>query len=121
MKDLGVKVGLSLAANAIGLVVAAVLLEKMRLGFLGFVVAVVIFTVLVAVARPVITRAAGERSESLGAAGIALLATFAALVVTTVLSDSLSISGVGTWALATIIVAVASTAGGVLLPKALVK
>lgn len=115
------KVGLSLGANGIGLVVAALLLEKMRLGFLGFVFAVLIFTVLVAVARPAITKAAGERADTIGGAGVALLATFAALVVTTLLSDSLSIRGVGTWVLATVVVAVVSTAGGVLLPKALVK
>ena len=48
--------------------------------------------------------------------GVALIATFASLVITDLVSDGFSISGVGTWLAATVIVWVASLIAVFLIP-----
>ena len=53
--------------------------------------------------------------------GVALVATLAGLVVTAALSDGLSISGLTTWLLATVIVWLIALVGVLLLPLVLVK
>lgn len=106
---------IALAANAVGLLVAATLLDGMSLDVTGFVVAVVIFTVVFALAQPFLAsqlRRAG--SSVLG--GVALIATLVSLVVTTLVTDGLEISGVGTWIGATVIVWISSVIAAFLLP-----
>lgn len=106
---------IALAANAVGLLVAAALLDRMSLDVTGFVVAVVIFTVVFALAQPFLAsqlRRAG--SSVLG--GVALIATLVSLVVTTLVTDGLEISGVGTWIGATVIVWISSVIAAFLLP-----
>ena len=51
----------------------------------------------------------------------ALVATFVGLVVTTLVSDGLSISGALTWVLATVIVWAAALVAGLILPALFVK
>ncbi len=48
--------------------------------------------------------------------GVALIATFASLVITDLVSDGFSISGAGTWLAATVIVWVASLIAVFLIP-----
>ena len=54
-----VRIGLALAGNAIGLLLAAIILSKMSLDLVSFVIAVVIFTVLTAVIEPMVSKLAG--------------------------------------------------------------
>jgi hypothetical protein len=106
-----------LAANAVGLIVANLVLDKMDLNASGFIIALVIFTVLVAVLTPFIAsvlRRNDSNSAALG--GVALIATLAALIITDLVSDGLSISGVGTWIAATVIVWLASLLAAFILP-----
>jgi putative membrane protein len=94
---------ITLAGNAVGLLVAAALLDDMHVDAGSFIVALVIFTIVMALALPFLAsqlRRAG--SSALG--GVALIATFASLVITDLVSDGFSISGVGTWLAATVIV-----------------
>ena len=94
---------ITLAGNAVGLLVAAALLDDMNLDAGSFIVALVIFTIVMALAMPFLSsqlRRAG--SSALG--GVALIATFASLVITDLISDGFSISGAGTWLAATVIV-----------------
>jgi uncharacterized membrane protein YvlD (DUF360 family) len=93
----------SLAGNAIGLIIAAIVLDDMSIDVLSFVVAVVIFTVVLALTRPFIEAQLRRRGpRALG--GVSLIATFIALVITDLLSSGLSISGIVTWLAATVIV-----------------
>lgn len=112
--------GLQLLANALGLIVAAVTLDKMEISGLGFVVAVVLFTVVVAIAQPFFTQMAISRLPALRG-GVALVATLVALIVTSAVSAGLSISGIRTWFLATLIVWVVSLIGALVLPLVLAK
>ncbi len=110
----------SLLANAIGLVVAASLLDDMELTASGFLVAVVLFTVVYAIAQPFLTQMAMTNVPALRG-GVALIATLVALVITTLVTDGLSISGATTWVLASLIVWLVSLVGALLLPLVLVK
>jgi len=86
----------------------------------AFILDLLIFTVAFIVLQPLAIKMTLRHSSAL-AGGSALIATLAALIVTDVLSDGLSISGVGTWVLATIIVWAASLLAGVVLPLVLFK
>ncbi|GIU95004.1 MAG: membrane protein [Gaiellaceae bacterium] len=117
MVRLLVRTAIALLANAIGLIVAAALLDGLRLDVSGFVVAVVVFTVVFAFVQPFLVsqlRRSDAAAKLLG--GVALLATLASLVVTTLVTDGLSISGGGTWIAATVIVWLAAVLATFLLP-----
>jgi putative membrane protein len=109
-----------LAANAVGLLVAAAVLEGMSVSGTAFVIAVGIFTVVQAVVGPMIRQAAVRNATAL-IGGTALIVTFAGLLVTSLVSDGLSIEGVSTWALATVIVWLAALLAALVLPLLFVK
>lgn len=115
MVRLIVRTLIGLVANGVGLIVAASLLDGMELNTSGFVVAVVIFTIVYALAQPfLIMQFRASAPTMLG--GVALVATLAALIVTDLVSDGLTISGVGTWIAATVIVWVVSVLAAIVLP-----
>jgi uncharacterized membrane protein YvlD (DUF360 family) len=106
---------IALAGNAIGLIAAAVLLDGVDIDATSFLVAVVIFTVVFAIIQPFLAvqlRRAG--SAALG--GVALIATLVSLIVTDLVSDGFSISGVGNWIAATVIVWVVALLAVFILP-----
>jgi uncharacterized membrane protein YvlD (DUF360 family) len=109
-----------LAANAIGLLVAAAVLDDMSLDAGAFVIAVVIFTVVEVVIQPLITQVAVKSAHVLVGSS-ALVATFVGLVITDLLSDGLSITGAWTWVLATVIVWAAALFAGFILPALVLK
>jgi uncharacterized membrane protein YvlD (DUF360 family) len=87
----------------------------MHMNVSGFIVAVIIFTVVFALMQPFLA-AQFRRSRPAALGGVSLIATFIALVVTDIFSDGFSINGVGTWIAATVIVWVASLLAGFILP-----
>ncbi len=111
---------LALIGNAIGIIVAAAILDDMTLNGAAFIVDVAIFTVTFVIVQPLTVKTALRHSSTL-AGGSALLATLIALIVSDLLSDGLSISGATTWLLATLIVWVAALLAGVLLPMIMFK
>ena len=105
----------ALAANAVGLLVAAAVLDDMHLDAGGFVVAVVIFTIVFALLQPFLVvqlRRAGP--AALG--GVALIATLISLIITDLVSDGFSIDGAVTWLLAAVIVWAAALIAAFILP-----
>ncbi len=105
----------ALIANGVGLVVAAALLDDMSLESDGFLIAVGVFTLVNVLTLPLIQKQAITQSSAL-MGSTALVATLIALVVTTIVSDGLTIDGLSTWLLATVIVWGASLVGALLLP-----
>jgi putative membrane protein len=103
------------AANAIGLIVAAAVLDGMHMNVASFFVAVIIFTVVAALLQPFLA-AQFRRSAPAALGGVALIATFVSLVVTDLLSDGFSINGVGTWIAATVIVWLVALLAAFILP-----
>ncbi|WP_395694956.1 hypothetical protein [Nocardioides sp.] len=111
---------IQLAANALGLIVAAAILDKMTITGAAFVIAVVIFTVVYALMQPFLTQLAVSKASALRG-GVALVATFIALIITAAISSGLSIQGAATWLEATLIVWVVSLLGVFILPLIFVK
>ena len=83
----------------------------------GFIVSLLIFTVTVALMTPFLATTM-RRSQSASAAlgGVALISTFVALLITDIFTDGLSISGIGTWIGATVVVWLASLLAVFILP-----
>ena len=106
-----------LLGNAVGLIVASLVFSGFNIDATGFIWALVIFTVAFAVLTPFIVSVL-RRNDSSGKAmgGVALISTFVALVITDVFSSGLSISGIGTWIGATLVVWLASLIAVFILP-----
>ncbi len=113
---------IQLAANALGFIVAASILDKMEVSNTGFVVAVAIFTVVYALAQPFLTQMALSKASALRG-GVALVATLVGLIVTALIvgDDDLKISGAATWIEATVIIWIVSLLGVLILPAIFVK
>ena len=110
-----VRTAVMLAANAVGLIVAAAVLDGMTLDAAGFFIAVIVFTVAFALMLPFLANMLRKGgSGALG--GVALIATLVSLILTTIFTDGLSIDGVGTWIAAAVIVWVASLIAAFVLP-----
>lgn len=106
---------IALVANAVGLIVAAIVLDDVELDATSFVVAVVIFTAVFVLLQPFL--AVNLRRMGPGMLGVvSLLATLVSLIVTDLLTDGLSISGVLTWILAALIVWLVALVATLLLP-----
>jgi uncharacterized membrane protein YvlD (DUF360 family) len=106
---------IALVANAIGLIVAAIVLDDVELDATSFVVAVVIFTAVFVLLQPFL--AVNLRRMGPGMLGaVSLVATLVSLIVTDLLTDGLSISGVLTWILAALIVWLVALVATLLLP-----
>ncbi len=104
-----------LVANAVGLIVASLVLSGFDINVTGFIVAVVIFTVVLALMQPFLASSLRRRgSSALG--GVALIATLVSLIITDLISDGLSISGIGTWIAAAVIVWAAALLAAFILP-----
>ncbi|MGH3137162.1 MAG: hypothetical protein ACRDPV_11790 [Gaiellaceae bacterium] len=110
-----VRTVIALAANAVGLIVAAALLDGMTLNVSGFITALVIFTIVYALLLPFLA-SQFRRGGSSVLGGVALIATLVSLIVTALIADGLSISGVGTWIAATVIVWLAALLAAFILP-----
>ena len=106
---------IALVANAVGLIVAAIVLDDVELDATSFVVAVVIFTAVFVLLQPFL--AVNLRRMGPGMLGaVSLIATLVSLIVTDLLTDGLSISGALTWILAALIVWLVALVATLLLP-----
>ena len=104
------------ASSVIGLVVASLVLDDFEVTPSGFLLVVVVFALIQSIISPFLMKVAMKNATAfLG--GIGLLATFIALLVATLVGDSLTISGgVSTWIAATVIVWLATALATFLLP-----
>ena len=110
-----VRTAIAVGANAIGLLVAAAVLDGFEINAVSFFAAVGIFTIVMALLQPFLA----VQLRLLGPAalgGVALVATLASLVITDLLSDGFSVSGVGTWIAAAVVVWLAALVATIVLP-----
>ncbi|HLT85322.1 MAG TPA: hypothetical protein VKZ83_13905 [Phototrophicaceae bacterium] len=110
-----------LGSSALGILAAGWLLEdSFRVSVSGFVVAVVVFTVAQSVLAPFIAKTAARYAPAfLG--GIGLVSTFVALLLASLLSNGLAVSGVRTWILGTVVVWLVTALATLLLPLVLLR
>ncbi len=112
-----VRLLIALAGNAVGLIVASLVFDGFDIDVTSFILALIIFTIVLALMTPFLASALRRnRSSSSALGGVSLIATFVALLITDLLSDGLSISGIGTWIGATVIVWLASLLAVFILP-----
>lgn len=115
-----VRAGIFLGSAAVGLLVASLLVDQMSISAASFLFVVVIFAALQSVLAPFLAKTTARNAPALlGAVG--LLSTFLALLITTVVSDGLSISGASSWLVASLIVWLLTMLATLLLPWLLVK
>lgn len=111
---------ISILASAVGLIVAAAILDDMSINGSAFFVAVLIFTGVTALAGPFIAKSAMKNDSALLGA-VALVSTLVGLIVTHLVSDGLSITGLTTWILAAVIVWLAGLLAALIIPVLLLK
>lgn len=106
---------LELIANAVGLLIAAWLLPGFTLTLVGFIIVLVIYTIVKFVAGPLLARLSNQYVQALSG-GVALVTVFVGLLITTFLTDGLRITGFDTWILATLIVWLCGVLAALVLP-----
>ncbi|MBJ7341029.1 phage holin family protein [Mycolicibacterium sp.] len=109
-----------LGSSAIGLLAAAWLVPGVTVRPLGFLTAVVIFTIAQAILAPFFLKMA-SRYASAFLGGIGLVSTLAALILASVLTHGLSIRGLGSWVAATVVVWLVTALATLLLPMLVLK
>ena len=121
MKRMLVRVALFLGSVAVALLVAWLLLgADFRVSVLGFLTAVIVFSVAQVAVSPVVDKLARRYAEPL-LGGVGLISTFIALLVATLLSGGLRIHGVSTWIAATLIVWLVTALATLVVPRLLAK
>jgi MFS-type transporter involved in bile tolerance (Atg22 family) len=110
-----VRTVVALLSTAVGLIVAALLIDDFNLSVTGFVVAVVVFTIAFALMQPFLAVQL-RRAPAAVLGGVSLIATLVSLVVTVLLTDGLSIDSASAWILGTLVVWLAALLAGVILP-----
>lgn len=105
---------ISLITAALGILLAAWLLEDFRVEAGGFIVAVVVFTVAQAILSPFIFNVARQYASAI-LGGIGLVSTFVALLIASLFPGGIRVDGAVTWVLATLIVWIVTALGTWLL------
>lgn len=114
------RIAIFLGSSAIGLLVAAWLVPGVSVSALGFITAVVIFTVAQGILSPFFLKMA-SRYASAFLGGIGLVSTLAALILASVLTNGLSIRGIGSWIAATVLVWLVTALATLVLPMLVLK
>ena len=109
-----------LGSSAIGLLVAALLVPGVSVSVVGFITAVVVFTLAQAILSPFIFKMA-SRYASAFLGGIGLVSTLVALILAAALTHGLSIRGIGSWLAATLVVWLVTALATLLLPLLIVR
>lgn len=110
-----------LGSAAIGLIAAALLLDGFDLDSGGFALVVVIYAVVQMILSPFLMKFTARNAAAF-MGGVGLLATFVALLVASLVGDSLTITGgAATWIAATVVVWLVTALATLLLPFALVR
>ena len=106
--------------NAIGILVAAKVLPGFTIDLWSVIVVAFVFTVIVVVMTPLLVKISIQHVPQMSG-GVALVAILVGLIITSFLSDGLTITGVSTWILAPLIIWVVSLIAGLVLPLFLFK
>lgn len=102
-------------ANAIGLLVAVLVLPNFTINAMSFVIAVLIFSAVQSVAGALLTQYGPKAMPQLRG-GIALIAVALGLLVTDQIMSGMAIGGVSNWLAATLLVWLGSLIAAILLP-----
>ena len=110
-----ISAALHLGANAIGLLVADLVLDDMSVEWQSFIVAVAFFTLVEVILEPLFQKMALSSAPALRGS-VALVTTLVGLIVTNLIFDGFSIDGFWTWVAATVIVWLGALIAALVLP-----
>jgi hypothetical protein len=120
MVRLLIRIAIFLVAAALGLLVASWLLPGFGLTAEGFLITIIVFAIVQGVLAPFIAKVASQHARAfLG--GVGLVATFVALLIASLFTGGLVISGWQTWILATMVVWLVTSLATFLLPMVFLK
>ncbi len=114
------RIALQLIASAVGLILASILLDGFNITGVGFVASVAVFVVVGFILEPLVLKMAIQYIPALRG-GIALVTTLVSLLLTTIFTNGLTITGLSTWILAPLIVWLCVLLASVILPLFLFK
>ena len=106
---------LRLLANAVGVALAAWLLDGFSVTAAAFIGAVILFTLIEVVLDPLVLKISLQYAPVLRG-GVALVTTLVGLIITTLISDGLTINGATAWVVGTLIVWLGGVLAALLLP-----
>jgi uncharacterized membrane protein YvlD (DUF360 family) len=107
-------------ANAVGLSLAALLLDGFHFSPFAFIWAVLLFSLIEAVAGPLVTKISQKNVPALQG-GVALVTTFLGLILTEIFVQGMVIGGLANWLAATLVVWLGTLIATLVLPKLLFK
>ena len=110
-----ISAALALGANAVGLLIADLVLDDLSVEWQSFIVAVAFFTLVEVILGPLIMKMALRNAPAL-MGGIALVTTLLGLIITDLIFDGFSIEGFWTWVAATVIVWLGGLLAAFVLP-----
>ncbi len=115
-----ISAAMALGANAVGLLIADLVLDDMSVEWQAFIVAVAFFTLVEVILGPLIMKMALRSAPAL-MGGIALVTTLLGLIITDLIFDGFSIEGFWTWIAATVIVWLGGLLAAFVLPLIFLK
>lgn len=110
----------ALIADALGLIVAAAVVDGIRITAVGFVVAVLVFAVVDLLIHPLFRQMAIKQAPALIGSS-ALVATIVSFVITATFTDGLTVSGATAWFLGPLVVWAVALVAQLLLPLVIFK
>jgi putative membrane protein len=110
-----ISAALHLGANALGLLVADLVLDDMSVEWQSFIVAVAFFTLVEVILEPLFQKMALSSAPALRGS-VALVTTLVGLIITNLIFDGFSIDGFWTWVAATVIVWLGALIAALVLP-----
>ncbi|MDN5796141.1 MAG: phage holin family protein [Intrasporangium sp.] len=115
-----IRAAIFVVSAALGLLVAAWVLDGFSISASGLLVSAVVFALAQSILSPFVLKMTNRYAPAL-MGGFGLVSTIVALAVATLVSGGLRISGVSAWVLGGLIVWLVSALGGWLLPLVLLK
>jgi uncharacterized membrane protein YvlD (DUF360 family) len=104
----------------VGILVADLLLDGLEVQTSAYFEVAAIFAVVQAILSPMITNTV-TRNAGAFSGGVGIVSTLVALIVTDLISDGMTVDGIGNWILAALIVWLAGAIAAFILPFFLVK
>lgn len=110
-----IRLAIYLGTAALALLITSLILPGFRISASGFLIAIGVFALAQSILTPFIINMARKYAPAV-LGGIGLVSTFVALLIASLFPGGLSITGIDTWILASLIVWLITALGGWLLP-----
>ena len=114
------RIALSVIGNALGLIIASLLVPDFNLSLVGLITSVLFFTGAQFVLAPLVLKLAIKYAPAFRG-GIALVTTLIALILTATFTDGLQINSLSAWIISPLIVWLSTVLADIFLPMVLFK